>query len=47
MKLGQIVEEAPARELLTNPQHPYTRMLIASVPGLAADNIVESAVEPS
>jgi len=47
MKLGQIVEEAPARELLTNPQHPYTQTLIASVPGLAAACVVHSAVEPS
>ncbi|MEH2529039.1 peptide/nickel transport system ATP-binding protein [Bradyrhizobium sp. AZCC 1588] len=47
MKLGQIVEEAPARELLSNPQHPYTRTLIASVPGLAGDSVIYSAVEAS
>ncbi|MCK1597042.1 ABC transporter ATP-binding protein [Bradyrhizobium sp. 164] len=47
MKLGEIVEEAPARELLSNPQHPYTRMLIASVPGLAAGSVVGSAMETS
>lgn len=47
MKLGQIVEEAPARELLSNPQHPYTRTLIASVPGLADDNLDHRAVEAS
>jgi peptide/nickel transport system ATP-binding protein len=34
MKSGRIVEEAPASELLRNPQHPYTKTLIASVPGL-------------
>jgi peptide/nickel transport system ATP-binding protein len=38
MESGQIVEEAPARELLSNPQHPYTRTLIASVPGLTGKN---------
>ena len=34
MKLGRIVEEAPARELIANPTHPYTQTLIASVPGM-------------
>ena len=30
MYLGQIVEEAPAGELLDDPKHPYTRALLAS-----------------
>ncbi len=34
MYLGRIVEEGPAEELCTSPRHPYTRMLIASVPAL-------------
>jgi oligopeptide/dipeptide ABC transporter ATP-binding protein len=33
MYLGRIVEEAPAGELFRNPRHPYTRGLLASVPG--------------
>ncbi|WP_300059041.1 ABC transporter ATP-binding protein [uncultured Roseobacter sp.] len=32
MYLGRIVETAGAAELITNPRHPYTRALIASVP---------------
>ncbi|MGW2048302.1 dipeptide/oligopeptide/nickel ABC transporter permease/ATP-binding protein [Streptomyces sp. NPDC001858] len=34
---GTIVENLPARELATGARHPYTRMLVASVPDLAAD----------
>jgi oligopeptide/dipeptide ABC transporter ATP-binding protein len=32
MYLGRIVEIATAHELYTNPRHPYTRSLLASVP---------------
>ena len=32
MYAGQIVEEAPTRDLLTHPCHPYTRALLASLP---------------
>jgi oligopeptide/dipeptide ABC transporter ATP-binding protein len=33
MYAGRIVEEAPVRELFRNPRHPYTRGLLASIPG--------------
>jgi ABC-type dipeptide/oligopeptide/nickel transport system ATPase component len=31
---GKIVEEGPTQEVLKNPQHPYTKALIACVPRL-------------
>jgi len=31
---GQIVEQAPTRELFKNPQHPYTRALLKTVPSV-------------
>ena len=34
MYAGNIVEDAPVKELFANPQHPYTEGLIASVPRL-------------
>lgn len=32
MYAGQIVESGSAKEILTDPQHPYTRALLASIP---------------
>lgn len=39
MYLGQVVELGPARQVLENPAHPYTKTLIAAVPKLAGGRI--------
>jgi len=33
MYLGEIVEEGAVDEIFDNPRHPYTRALLASIPG--------------
>ncbi|MBI4485473.1 MAG: ABC transporter ATP-binding protein, partial [Acidobacteria bacterium] len=33
MYAGRIVEEGPVRAIFRQPQHPYTRALLASIPG--------------
>ncbi|MCS6879524.1 MAG: ABC transporter ATP-binding protein [Geminicoccaceae bacterium] len=35
MQWGRIVEQGPKDEILRRPRHPYTRMLIGSVPSLS------------
>jgi ABC-type dipeptide/oligopeptide/nickel transport system ATPase component len=40
MKDGSLVEQGPASEVISNPQHPYTRTLL----GLAADLTGEISV---
>ena len=35
MYAGRIVEHGPVRDVLRSPQHPYTRGLLASMPGAA------------
>ena len=37
MYLGQVVEQAPVVELMTNPRHPYTLGLLRSLPSLHLD----------
>jgi peptide/nickel transport system ATP-binding protein len=34
MYRGRLVEEGPVRHILRNPQHEYTRTLLAAVPGM-------------
>jgi oligopeptide/dipeptide ABC transporter ATP-binding protein len=38
MYLGRLLEIAPAATLFQNPQHPYTRLLLDTVPDLHAPN---------
>ena len=47
MYKGQIVESGPAIELLQNPQHPYTRRLIAAAPSLASRRLVSGSGTPA
>lgn len=35
---GRIIEEAPVRDLFNNPQHPYSKGLLESMPRLDGDN---------
>ncbi|HAM27729.1 MAG TPA: ABC transporter ATP-binding protein [Microbacteriaceae bacterium] len=39
MYKGKIVESGPSIELLQNPQHPYTKRLVAAAPSLASRRI--------
>jgi peptide/nickel transport system ATP-binding protein len=38
MYLGRIVEEAETEALFANPQHPYTRLLLQTIPDVLAPN---------
>ncbi|WP_448955370.1 dipeptide ABC transporter ATP-binding protein [Labrys neptuniae] len=36
MKEGRVVEEGPTADILTRPQHPYTRQLLQAVPSVSS-----------
>jgi len=37
MRSGEVVETGPSNQLLTRPEHPYTKSLLAAVPTLRTD----------
>ncbi|MFF1542137.1 dipeptide ABC transporter ATP-binding protein [Microbacterium sp. NPDC058269] len=39
MQNGTIVESGPSKEILQNPQHPYTKRLVAAAPSVASQRI--------
>jgi peptide/nickel transport system ATP-binding protein len=39
MYKGKVVESGPSQEILADPQHPYTRSLVAAAPSLASKRI--------
>ncbi|MYN12837.1 ATP-binding cassette domain-containing protein [Pusillimonas sp. TS35] len=43
MYLGRIVEEGPTEALFSQPRHPYTRLLLDTIPNLAAPNRTREA----
>ena len=43
MYLGKLLEVAPSSEFFTNPLHPYTKMLISSIPVITSE---EEALKP-
>ncbi len=44
MRSGRVVDSGDVDELLAQPQNPYTRLLLASVPGTAADPDADGAM---
>ncbi|MBX3538260.1 MAG: ABC transporter ATP-binding protein [Chelatococcus sp.] len=47
MYRGELVETGPVREIFTRPQHPYTRMLIESLPSFDRLASFRSAKAPA
>ena len=47
MYQGNIVESGPSREILQNPQHPYTKRLVSAAPSLASRRIGSDSTLPA
>lgn len=46
MYFGRVVEQGPAAAVYSHPQHPYTRLLLASVPGVQGAPIEDRGEPP-
>jgi peptide/nickel transport system ATP-binding protein len=44
MYAGRVVEDGPTKAVFSNPQHPYTRALLASLPTIVDDRVVISSI---
>ncbi|MGF6824015.1 peptide/nickel transport system ATP-binding protein [Microbacterium sp. ZKA21] len=40
MHRGKVVEQGPAKQILENPQHPYTQSLVQAAPSVAAVRLI-------
>jgi peptide/nickel transport system ATP-binding protein len=45
MYAGHIVESGPTEEVLANPQHPYTQLLLSAAPDPRAEHADEGEVD--
>jgi len=45
MYRGRVVESGPARSILQNPEHPYTKRLVAKAPSLASRRLSSARAE--
>jgi oligopeptide/dipeptide ABC transporter ATP-binding protein len=45
MYAGQVAEQGPVEEVLSNPRHPYTQLLLSAVPDPKADLNVTAATD--
>jgi len=45
MYLGEIVEYASKKELFSSPKHPYTKLLLSSVPTIHTPLKTESVLQ--